>query len=820
MKQMRLCELIIFIFLTNLICCINLLNENDVYEFDIISGKPSQILDYLLTTNTYRFYIQSKYSEIIYFQLFEQDKSDISLSQELIIYEYKNRTTKVELIKTEQLLKPNSYLISYKITNSLCNYIAFEIRPKYEMKNVYVKTLVKNDVNYEYNLTNGINKYIGEIIEKKYYRFNIDVKYNQILEIEIFINDDDYLNYAHKFNIYEYDSWLNPFYSENNYYYFDRFTYEKEKTKITYSYSIITKNCSYVGIEIIQNYKARDFNIKIIVRNPEKYEYDIKNDNPIYLENLYRKNIYKFYIKANYAQVAYIKITKKNKFYLNNNRVYLTAYEYSEKDSSEELSKETYPFYFRISEDIFMESYNISNSKKTSYLAFDIETTKNLEKVDILINIRTPMNYTYDLTNGKTIYLGDLFAYNKYKFYLPFEYGNIFHFKVFNFIENGLLKIYEYSNRTDLKELRYYGLTIRSNSDYDYAYYNYEVKNSLYVKYIGFELIPFYDSKSANLTASLKSPFVEYNNINLFNKKKMTLDSPYTYKFYIPAKYNKTVYINFGGYSYLNDNFFSKMNLYEYENIDSNLELIKSQVNPKRNQGQFNLIYTIKSNFCNYIAFSNKVNSNIESLIISVKISPNITHIVNLTVGIPQHFDKISLSDTYKFFVFAKWGQIVDFNLTKKDKDIMEEQYITVYEYDNEISMKELKQYEFHFTRDKNQEYYELGYIIENNECNLVVYEIKWVYEITSVDIVYTFFKEDKYTDYIPDYDSDKTDEKNNSNSFNGSFLLIIAAFVIIVIILIIIILIICCVKNKNKNNFKDLQNLTTETNEPIYPIN
>ena len=395
------------------------------------------------------------------------------------------------------------------------------------------------------------------------------------------------------------------------------------------------------------------------------------------------------------------------------------------------------------------------------------------------------MNYTYDLINGTTKYLGDLFAYNKYKFYLPFEYGNIFHFKVFNFIENGLLKIYEYSNRTDLKELRYYGITIQSNRDYDYAYYNYEVKNSLYVKYIGFELIPFYDSKSANLTASLKSPFVEYNNINLFNKKKMTLDSPYTYKFYIPAKYNKTVYINFGGYSYLNDNFFSKMNLYEYENIDSNLELIKSQVNPKRNQGQFNLIYTIKSNFCNYIAFSNKVNSNIESLIISVKISPNITHIVNLT---------------------------------KKDKDIMEEQYITVYEYDNEISMKELKHYEFHFIRDKNFDYYELGYIIENNECNLVVYEIKWVYEITSVDIVYTFFKEDKHTDYIPDYDSDKTDERNNSNSFNGSFLLIVAAFIIAIIL--IFILIICCIKKKNKNNFRDLQNPTTQTNEPIYPIN
>ena len=275
---MRLYELIIFVILINLICCINLLNEKDVYEFDIISGKPSQIIDYLLTTNTYRFYIKSKYSEIIYFQLFEQENSDTSLSQELIIYEYQNRTTKAELIKIEQSLKPNSYLTSYKVTNSLSNYIAFEIRPKYEMNNVYAKALVKNDVNYEYNLTNGINQYFREIIEKKYYRFNMEVKYNQILEIEIFINDGDYLNYASKFNIYEYDSWLNPFYSENNYYYFDRFTYEKEKNKITYSYSIITKNCSYVGIEIIQNYKEREFNIKIIMRNTEKYEYEIKNN--------------------------------------------------------------------------------------------------------------------------------------------------------------------------------------------------------------------------------------------------------------------------------------------------------------------------------------------------------------------------------------------------------------------------------------------------------------------------------------------------------------------------------------------------------------
>ena len=144
---MRLYELIIFVILINLICCINLLNEKDVYEFDIISGKPSQIIDYLLTTNTYRFYIKSKYSEIIYFQLFEQENSDTSLSQELIIYEYQNRTTKAELIKIEQSLKPNSYLTSYKVTNSLSNYIAFEIRPKYEMNNVYAKALVKNDVN-------------------------------------------------------------------------------------------------------------------------------------------------------------------------------------------------------------------------------------------------------------------------------------------------------------------------------------------------------------------------------------------------------------------------------------------------------------------------------------------------------------------------------------------------------------------------------------------------------------------------------------------------------------------------------------------------
>ena len=69
------------------------------------------------------------------------------------------------------------------------DYVAFKIKPQIDMENVLASTIIKNKIDYEYELTNYTEKNIGDLKNSYNYRFNIDVKFNQTIDIELFCNE-------------------------------------------------------------------------------------------------------------------------------------------------------------------------------------------------------------------------------------------------------------------------------------------------------------------------------------------------------------------------------------------------------------------------------------------------------------------------------------------------------------------------------------------------------------------------------------------------------------------------------------------------------
>jgi hypothetical protein len=72
------------------------------------------------------------------------------------------------------------------------------------MENVLASTIIKKKIDYEYELTNYTEKNIGDLKKTYNYRFNIDVKFNQTIDIELFC--DELRNRGYSLDIYEYYS--------------------------------------------------------------------------------------------------------------------------------------------------------------------------------------------------------------------------------------------------------------------------------------------------------------------------------------------------------------------------------------------------------------------------------------------------------------------------------------------------------------------------------------------------------------------------------------------------------------------------------------
>ena len=93
--------------------------------------------------NNYKLYISAKYEQILDI-IFLKNDPYFTESQKINIYEYSNRDSEKDLAMTTLYLSydssANTYTLTYIVKGSrLTNFIAFEMKPYFEMKNVLVR---------------------------------------------------------------------------------------------------------------------------------------------------------------------------------------------------------------------------------------------------------------------------------------------------------------------------------------------------------------------------------------------------------------------------------------------------------------------------------------------------------------------------------------------------------------------------------------------------------------------------------------------------------------------------------------------------------
>ena len=136
------------------------------YEFELIKGK-SKNLEFLSANEIYRFYIAAKCNKTINFEIICEDSNNSSL-QYINIYEFSNRKSLIELRYSELDLSYNStnktYSQSYKVYDSSTIYVAFELKPNYNMHQVYVKAIIDGDDHSDNNDKEGKTTILSIII--------------------------------------------------------------------------------------------------------------------------------------------------------------------------------------------------------------------------------------------------------------------------------------------------------------------------------------------------------------------------------------------------------------------------------------------------------------------------------------------------------------------------------------------------------------------------------------------------------------------------------------------------------------------------------
>ena len=129
-------------------------------------------------------------------------------------------------------------------------------------------------------------------------------------------------------------------------------------------------------------------------------------------------------------------------------------YEYSNRNSINELLNKTYSLSYNATKESYSKSYNITKTS-TSYIAFEIKPTYVMSYIYIKATIISKTN-VYDISSGSSKFLNNYLSYI-YKFYIPSEDSKIINIS-FNKSDslstsNQYITVYEYSSRNSTIKL-------------------------------------------------------------------------------------------------------------------------------------------------------------------------------------------------------------------------------------------------------------------------------------------------------------------------------------------------------------------------------
>lgn len=130
-------------------------------------------------------------------------------------------------------------------------------------------------------------------------------------------------------------------------------------------------------------------------------------------------------------------------------------YEYSNRNSINELLNKTYSLSYNATKESYSKSYNITKTS-TSYIAFEIKPTYVMSYVYIKATVISKTK-VYDISSGSSKFFKQLSKSYIYKFYIPSEDSKIINIS-FNKSDslstsNQYITVYEYSSRNSTIKL-------------------------------------------------------------------------------------------------------------------------------------------------------------------------------------------------------------------------------------------------------------------------------------------------------------------------------------------------------------------------------
>ena len=501
---------------------------------NLINGGRYFLPDELYIDNSYNFFIKAEYKQSVNLEFKINSTLNQSENNEGYIYfyeieEYEHST--YQYIRREKFYSiNNSFFIEYHTHYKKCWRVRFNIQPTVSIKNCYLKVIVKTRVDEEYNLTNTTPYYMEYMRGYSMYKFYIPVKYDQTAEIILKgKTDEKYPN--QKIRLYEYlnrDS-IVPLYNINS-----EINYDKNGSFLVPLYRAEKFNTNFFAFEFEFNYSMHDVEIIANVHSPKIYEYRIKYDKRLEIEELSIINTYKFICEAKvgysidfFIAIGFLQLS----FYMN-------IYEFADDNLQILLSNITAKFQGTYAGSTIQNClYKVSNSS-TNFVVFEYKPYKNTKNSYIDVDVYLPADFEYDLTNGITQFYKSLNKSKSYKFYFHSKYLEKIEIEIkpndkFKQDRKQKLTAIQYSERNDPRERSKQIIAL----DYNYFLSSYLTVYTMERDgdYVAFILIPSYDMNEVNITATLAGKINFLNNGEPIYFKPLFKRS--IYKFDISVKY-------------------------------------------------------------------------------------------------------------------------------------------------------------------------------------------------------------------------------------------------------------------------------------------
>ena len=425
----------------------------------------------------------------------------------------------------------------------------------------------------------------------------------------------------------------------------------------------------------------------------EKHDFDLINGVIYRFDPFQKDEVYKFYIKANFAQN--VTIAFHNDMITESPFSYISIYEYSNRDDTIENNKKSLSMVNvkgGYTDSVTFASY-IVNSPNTNYIAFETSPKRQINPV-MRIEV---IDGVYDLSNRQTKTINNIKSGGIYIFYVPAKEEqkvnitlttNYINSNPFNKLEISeyLLRENNFNAKTT-KNQSISSTTITSNnkliSSFSYTvlpdrfvsyYHNYNVAN-----YIALKVVP---SNITYLTVQF-NVLVSFHNLNNGDITLTNLKADSTYSFYmnIDKSQSSNLILEINN---MNEKPFNYINIYEYADDSYAYEEKENQTilfSSKDN----NLIYSFsylpkcKIRQIKYIYINIKPLFDIKSLKIkkdiiggSVELSTKDTNsIIYLKIGGP-----------YFFLIKAEYFQKITFNVVIDHLDTIPFEIGVFNEYD------------------------------------------------------------------------------------------------------------------------------------------